>query len=73
VCFTTHRHATENNKEKPGWWCTSSVPALRRQRQVDFCEFQDGLAYKESSRKARATQSCLKTKQNIIAIIIKSF
>jgi hypothetical protein len=30
------------------------VPALRRQRQEDLCEFQDSLPYRERSRTARA-------------------
>jgi hypothetical protein len=30
--------------------------ALRRQRQVDFCEFKASLVYRVSSRIARATQ-----------------
>jgi len=32
------------------------VPALRRQRQVDLCEFEASLVYGASSRMARATQ-----------------
>ena len=32
------------------------VPAFRRQRQVDLCEFKTSLVYIESSRTARATQ-----------------
>jgi hypothetical protein len=35
------------------WWCTPLIPALRRQRQVDLCEFQAILVYRESSRTAR--------------------
>jgi hypothetical protein len=31
-------------------------PELRRQRQVDLCEFEVSLAYRASSRPARATQ-----------------
>ena len=30
------------------------IPALRRQRQVDLCEFEASLVYKASSRTARA-------------------
>jgi hypothetical protein len=30
------------------------IPALSRQRQVDFCEDKASLVYKESSRTARA-------------------
>lgn len=32
------------------------VPALRKQRQVDLCEFEASLVYKVSSRTAKATQ-----------------
>jgi hypothetical protein len=32
------------------------IPALRRQRQVDLCEFEVSLIYRVSSRKAKATQ-----------------
>jgi hypothetical protein len=31
------------------------MPALKRQRQVDLCEFKANLVYKESSRTDRAT------------------
>ena len=30
------------------------IPALRRQRQVDFCEFEASLVYRVSSRTAGA-------------------
>jgi hypothetical protein len=39
-----------------------SLPALRRQRQADLCEFKDSLVYRVSSRTARATQSNLDSK-----------
>jgi hypothetical protein len=32
------------------------IPAFRRQRQVDLCEFKASLVYRASSRTARATQ-----------------
>ena len=32
------------------------IPALRRQRQVDFCEFEAILVHRVSSRTARAIQ-----------------
>ena len=28
------------------WWCTPLIPAFRRQRQVDICEFEANLVYK---------------------------
>ena len=38
------------------------IPALRRQKQVDFCEFEASLVYSVSSRTVMATQRN-KTKQ----------
>ena len=35
------------------WWCTSLIPALRRQRQMDLCEFKTNLVNRASSRTAR--------------------
>ena len=32
------------------------IPALRRQRQMDLCEFETSLVYKVRSRTARATK-----------------
>jgi len=32
------------------------MPALRRQKQADLCEFQASLVYRSSSRTAKATQ-----------------
>jgi hypothetical protein len=32
------------------------IPALRRQRQEDLCEFQASLVYRDNSRTARITQ-----------------
>jgi hypothetical protein len=31
---------------------TSLIPALRKQRQADLCEFEDSLVYRLSSREA---------------------
>ena len=28
------------------WWCMSLIPALRRQRQLDLCEFEASLVYR---------------------------
>jgi hypothetical protein len=33
----------------------SIIPALRRQRQENLCEFKTSMIYRVSSRKARAT------------------
>ena len=38
------------------WWPTALIPAFRRQRQVDLCEFKANLVYIVSSRTAGATQ-----------------
>ena len=32
------------------------IPALRKQRQVDLCQFEANLVYKASSRTYKATQ-----------------
>ena len=32
------------------WWRTPLIPALRRQRQADLCEFEASLVYREGSR-----------------------
>ena len=41
--------------------------ALRRQRQVDLCEFESSLVYTESSRTARATSRDLsQLRQNTV-------
>jgi DNA repair photolyase len=45
----------EKKKRKAEWWLKPSIPALGRQRQVDF-EFEASLVYRVSSRTARATQ-----------------
>jgi hypothetical protein len=39
------------------WWCRTLVPAFRKQRQADFCEFEVNLACVASSRTAKATQT----------------
>jgi hypothetical protein len=36
--------------------CYPGILALRRQRQVDLCELEASLVYRESTRTARATQ-----------------
>lgn len=41
------------------------IPACRKQRQAEFCEFETSLAHRASSRAARAvTQRDLVLKQN---------
>ena len=36
--------------------CMPLIPVLRRQRQVDLCEFEANLVYSTSSMTVRATQ-----------------
>ena len=38
------------------WWHTPLIPTLEKQREVDFCEFEVSLVYRENSRTARATE-----------------
>ena len=38
------------------WECTSLIPALERQRQIDLCEFEISLVHRVSSRTARVSQ-----------------
>ncbi|EGV97840.1 hypothetical protein I79_014050 [Cricetulus griseus] len=39
------------------WWCTPLIPALRRQRQADLCEFKASLVSRVSARiGSKATQ-----------------
>jgi hypothetical protein len=42
----------------------TSIPAHRRQRQADLCEFKASLVYRVSSRTARGTQRNLVSKKN---------
>ena len=41
---------------KEVWLCRPLIPALRRQRQVDLCDFKASLVYIASSRQVRTTQ-----------------
>ena len=47
------------------WWCTPSMSALGRQRQMNLCEFKASLVSRASFRTVRATQRnpVSKTKQ----------
>ena len=38
------------------WWHTHLISALRRQKQVGFCEFKASLLYRVSSKTAKAIQ-----------------
>ena len=48
MCYKTSRAGR--------WWCSSIIPALLRQGQVDLCEFEVRLIYREGSWTAKATQ-----------------
>ena len=50
--------------EKPGSGDTPLIPELRRQRQVDLCEFKTNLVYR-ASFKATQRDSVLKKKKNL--------
>ena len=51
----------ETNQVTNLWWCMPLIPAHRRQRQADICEFKDSLVYTVNSRLAGATgKHCLK-------------
>ena len=48
---------SEETKVDPGLWGHMLlIPALKRQREVDLCEFKTSLVYRENSRTAGATQ-----------------
>jgi hypothetical protein len=42
--------------DEPCWaWCHRNlIPALRRQKQADVCEFENSLVYQENSNVARS-------------------
>jgi hypothetical protein len=46
----------ERSCQEPDWWHIPLIPALRMQRQVDLCEFQDSQNY--------IVRPCLKHKTN---------
>jgi hypothetical protein len=37
------------------WWHISLIPALRRERQLELCEFEASLDYRESFSTAKDT------------------
>lgn len=56
------RFKHKNTKCGQLWWYTFLIPALRIQRQVDFCEFQDSHGYivrlsqKQEEKKKKASK-----------------
>jgi hypothetical protein len=48
----------------PGWWWyTPVILVLRRQRQVDSCEFEASLVYRVPGQLGLHREPCLKTNQ----------
>jgi hypothetical protein len=54
VSWTTCYGTASKIKVSQTWWLTSSISALRRQRQVDCYEFEASLVCIVSSRIAKA-------------------
>ena len=52
TCTFPHPHLV-NKRSSSQWWCAPLIPALRRQRQVNLCEFEASLVYRTSSRTAK--------------------
>ena len=54
------------------WWHTPLAPALKRQRQEDFWEFQASLVYKSElqNRKSYAEKLCLVNKQTKVVCTV---
>ena len=50
------------------WWHT---PLIRRQRQMELCEFKGSLVYRVSSRTAKATQRNLVLKNQLVNYLTK--
>lgn len=58
TCTTTYTEEEEKNIKiiiKVGYGVECFYPALRRQGQVDFCEFEASLVYITNSRAANGT------------------
>jgi hypothetical protein len=51
------------------WWHMPLIPALRRQRQVDLCDFETSLVYKSSSRTVRVVTQRNPVSETISTII----
>ena len=56
----TEKHCLKKKKkqkQKQAIMHPPLIPALRRQRQANLCDFETSLAYRKSSKAARATES----------------
>lgn len=49
------KNKTKKKKQGRVWWHTALIPALRKQGQVDRCEFETKLVYIVGPRTARDT------------------
>jgi len=55
-----------NRLELGGWWHMTLVPAFRRQRQMDLCEFGASLFYRASSKMAKHSEiPCLRKQDKV--------
>ena len=55
IVLVAHVSPALNNRESDlAWWHKPLISELRRQRQVDSCEFEDSLISIENSRTTRA-------------------
>jgi hypothetical protein len=54
----------ESQQEGQAEWCTPLMPAVRKQRQGDLCEFEALLVYRVSSRTSQSYIVRLCLKQN---------
>ena len=69
TCRAISSTSQETDKQKRSpcagwWWRTPLIPALRRQRQVGFCEFKASLVYRVSCRTgSKATEKPVSKKK----------
>jgi hypothetical protein len=62
----TNAHKIKINKSLAGqWWLMLLIPALRRQRQVDLCEFEARQSGLQNEFQNSQEKSCLEEKKNL--------